>query len=254
MQDIIRKEIERFTASRPSGRGTRTTWGKPLTGFADAGDPLFEHLRTVVRPTHATPRELLDNAGTVVSYFIPFEEHTVRSNRKGYHASKEWAVAYVETNALIIDLNKHLSDVLEHHGFQAVGPLPTHNFDKEQLMSDWSHKHVAYIAGLGKFGTHHLLITDKGCCGRFGSIITDAVIPPTARPDIEYCLDRAGIDCGQCLKRCPVGALEEEGFDRHRCHSLLQENARIYEREGIADVCGKCSTMVPCSFRNPVRK
>ena len=76
-------------------------------------------------------------------------------------------------------------------------------------MSDWSHKHVAYIAGLGSFGRHHMLITDKGCCGRIGSVVTDAAIPATPRSDRERCLFKADGSCGKCLERCPILALKD---------------------------------------------
>ena len=62
-------------------------------------------------------------------------------------------------------------------------------------MSDWSHKHVAYIAGIGSFGHHHMLITNKGCCGRLGSVVTDAVIAPTSRVDRERCLFKFDGSC-----------------------------------------------------------
>jgi epoxyqueuosine reductase QueG len=120
-------------------------------------------------------------------------------------------------------------------------------------MSDWSHKHVAYIAGIGSFGHHHMLITDKGCCGRLGSVVTDAVIVPTQRIDRERCLFKFDGSCRQCEKRCPVEALGEDPFRRHACYDRLMENARLYERHGLADVCGKCAAIVPCSFTDPVK-
>ncbi|MCJ7751437.1 MAG: S-layer homology domain-containing protein, partial [Armatimonadetes bacterium] len=42
--------------------------------------------------------------------------------------------------------NLHLAAVLEKEGFRSADLPPTHNFDTETLMSDWSHKHIAYIA------------------------------------------------------------------------------------------------------------
>jgi len=48
--------------------------------------------------------------------------------------------------------------------------------------------------------------------------------------------------------------LTEDGYDRHKCYALLLENAEIYKAHGLADVCGKCSSVVPCSYLNPVEK
>jgi epoxyqueuosine reductase QueG len=252
MKNTITHAIEDFVSQRMLNNESRTHWGTPLVGFAAADDPLFAKLKEVVRPSHATPGELLAGARTVVVYFLPFSQEIPRSNRLEHNASPEWAVAYVETNHLIIDLNQHLSGVLKEQGHASKVLPPTHNFDTEQLMADWSHKHIAYVAGLGKFGLHHMLITEKGCCGRFGSLVTDAVIKPTPRPEGEFCFGQHDGSCKICLKKCPVGALTEEGYDRHKCYELLLENADIYASEGLADVCGKCTSVVPCSFINPV--
>lgn len=118
-------------------------------------------------------------------------------------------------------------------------------------MSDWSHRHVAWIAGLGTFGLHNLLITARGCCGRLGSFVTDAACTPSASPGFEYCLFKSKGTCGACVKNCVTGALKEDSFDRHRCYGLLLENAALFENEGLADVCGKCTCAVPCSFAIP---
>jgi hypothetical protein len=50
---------------------------------------------------------------------------------------------------------------LEKSDFRSVILPPTHNFDEKKLISDWSHKHIGFIAGLGKFGLHQMLITKK---------------------------------------------------------------------------------------------
>lgn len=252
MQDIINREIKDFVKEYIRKKAVRTKWGKPLVGFADPKDPLFRRLKEVVRPSHSMPSELLENAQSVIVYFLPFHKDISRSNKQGFYASKEWAIAYIETNQLIIDINHHLAEVLKDKDYHSTNLPPTHNFETEQLMSDWSHKHVAYIAGLGKFGTHHLLITDKGCCGRLGSIVTDAKIEPTERSDKEYCLYKHNKTCQLCIKKCVTGALTADFFDRHKCYALLLKNAEIYENEGLADVCGKCTCIVPCSFKNPV--
>ena len=57
-----------------------------------------------------------------------------------------------------------------------------------------------------------------------------------------------------CVTVCPVAALTEEGFDRHKCYARLLQNAREFEREGLGDVCGKCVSVVPCSFQDPVAR
>ena len=254
MHRPITHEINRFVEGWPLLKGAVTRWGEPLVGFADATDPLFLELKRAVSPSHALPGDLLRQARTVVVYFLPFDKGIAKSNRRGPHASEAWATAYVETNQLIRDVNDRLAEVLEQAGFRTSLLPPTHNFDEDRLISDWSHKHVAYIAGLGTFGLHHLLITKKGCCGRLGSLVTDAQAQPTLQPEREACLYKFNGTCHVCVKRCVNGALQEEGFDRHKCYAMLLQTVEIHRKVGYADVCGKCSTVVPCSFSDPVSK
>lgn len=253
MRDTVTETIGSFVKERMRRAAFRTRWDDPLVGFADAADPLFARLKTAVSPSHAMPEDLLAGARTVIAWFLPFTRDIVFSNREGRLASPEWAVAYIDTNRLITEINEHLAQVLQGWGFHAAVTPPTHNFDTKHLMSDWSHKHVAYIAGLGNFGIHHLLITERGCCGRLGSMVTDAVIRPSERADGECCLAKYNNSCRLCMQNCVAGALSDDGFDRHACHALLLENAEMHRQEGLADVCGKCSSVVPCSFDNPVK-
>ncbi len=229
-------------------------WQKPVIGFARANDPLFWELKQVISPTHSTPLELLPRAKSVVAYFIPFVKDIPKSNKANEVASEEWASTYVETNKLIISLNEHVAAKLAKFGFQSKVLPPTHNFDTESLISDWSHKHVAYIAGLGNFGYHHQLITEKGCCGRLGSLITEAPLEPSIRIDKEFCLNRYNKSCRICSQRCPVDAISDAEFIRKDCYQVLLENMERYQHLGLTDVCGKCVSIVPCSFLNPVAK
>jgi len=254
LKGIITEEMAKFVEAYQTPAELPVIWGEPLVAFARAEDPLFARLKSLVSQSHATPLELLKDARTVIVYFLPFLKYVPKENRLGLHAARVWALAYIHTNRLIVDLNSHLSRILEEKGYRSVVLPPTHNFDKERLTSDWSHKHVAFIAGLGKFGVHHLLITERGCCGRLGSLVTSARIEPTKRPEGEYCLQRWGRSCLKCVKKCVNGALTAEGFDRHRCYRMLLENEALYRDEGVADVCGKCSCLVPCSFHNPLRR
>lgn len=199
------------------------------------------------------PKELLNEAKTVISYFVPFKEALVSSNSNGIQCSEEWAIAYIETNKLISELNKFLSIKLEELNFKSVILPPTHNFDEKKLISDWSHKHIAYIAGLGKLGLHKMLITEKGCCGRLGSLITSAEIEPTERSNEEYCLYFYDQTCKKCVENCTFDALKIDSFDRNKCYETCLENAKIYSKHGLADVCGKCACGVPCSLKNPVQ-
>jgi len=136
------------------------------------------------------------------------------------------------------------------HGV-AVTPA-THHFDPVKLISDWSHRHIAYIAGLGRFGVNHMLITASGCCGRFGSFVTSLELELDPRPGKEACLYYHDGSCLECVGRCPRDALAADVFDRHACYGQCLENAARFKAMGTADVCGKCLAGVPCSIMDPV--
>lgn len=229
--------------------GTATEYREPLVGFACADDARFRDLRTTVSPIHLMPEDLVPGARTVVSFFLPFARWVVEANaQEREQVAREWAVAYVETNALIGRISAQLVEALAERGI-AAGTVPaTHNFDEETLHSGWSHKSVAVIAGLGSFGLHQMVITDSGCAGRFGSVVLNAEISVQEREPKERCRAFHDGSCLECVTRCPVSALNaREPLDKHRCHEHLHGVARAYEELGLVDVCGKCA-IGPCSF------
>ena len=243
-----------FITSYSQRRRVETVWREPLIGFASAEDPLFGHFKEIIRSTHATPREVLHRAKSVVVYFIPFSEKLHGENfETEYYCSRSWAVAYVETNRLISDINEHIRSELESNGHRVALIPPTHNFDQRSLMSDWYHRHVAYVAGLGGFGVHNLIIMEKGCTGRIGSLVTDLALEVSPTSNKEFCLQKAGIDCLKCVERCRYGALYANRFDRHACYRQCLANDQYHRELDLTDVCGKCSAMVPCSVTNPVK-
>ena len=254
MNELVSKKIDDFVNNYSINNHVAAIWQTSLVGVASANDEIFKQLKKVVSPTHAGPKDLLPTAQSVLVYFLPFIKEIPKSNRGGEMASVEWASAYVETNEMIMALNNFLNDLLQEQGYDSKVLPPTHNFDAESLISDWSHKHVAYIAGLGDFGYHHQLITQKGSCGRLGSLITEAPLKPTLRSSATFCSNRFDESCRVCQQRCPMDALQEEEFDRHGCYDLLLKNEALHSAIGRADVCGKCVAVVPCSFLNPVRK
>ncbi len=135
----------------------------------------------------------------------------------------------------------------------------THNFDPIKLISRWSHKHLGYIAGLGRFGINAQFITPSGCAGRLGSLVTDAKLgnSPLVR-EKELCLHKKGYKCLVCVDRCPVSAVSESGITRKLCWERLKSNLLQTESlaglENTTHVCGKCQVFVPCSLSAPKEK
>jgi epoxyqueuosine reductase QueG len=250
IEQILLQTIRKYSAETK----TANFWREPLTGYASAADPLFPQLKDVAHQGHFLPTDLLAGAKTVITFFIPYKKEIGQNNAKGRQASREWAEAYGRTNDLIGHINEALSSILDAQGFRTATVQATHNFDQQTLLSAWSHRHVAYIAGLGTFGLNRLLITEQGCCGRLGSLVTDLELDPTPKPEKESCLYHVDGSCKKCIEKCVARALGLDTFDRESCYRILLENEARLQLPGNADVCGKCSCGLPCSFTNPVRK
>lgn len=239
----IRTRIENMVAAAP----TVTRYRTPLVGFADADDPLFQQMKQIIGEQAMLPQDLLPEARSVVSWFVPFTRALVETNRQSSLVAREWAVAYIETNQLINGISQNLIRWLAETGVQAAAVPATHNFDVQTLTSRWSHKSVAHIAGLGTFGVHQMLITKQGTAGRFGSLVISAAVPPTPRPTDEYCLHRQSGGCMVCVRSCPVGALSPRGFDRQRCYQQVLAVDAHFPDLSLCDVCGKCA-LGPCAL------
>jgi epoxyqueuosine reductase len=241
--DLIRDLIARAVRDAP----TVTRYRAPLVAFAAASDPRFADLRTIVDPRHMLPHDLLPGAASVVSFFLPFSPDVPESNaRSRAPVSREWALAYSETNELAARITRDLTRELATLGVRAACTPPTGHFDRKALLSLWSHKSVAVIAGLGSLGVHHMVITNAGCAGRLGSLVVDADLPVSAAPPVERCTFLREGGCLECVARCPVGALVERlGIDRRLCWDRCRAAAREAASLG-AHVCGKCATG-PCA-------
>lgn len=244
----IRREIARFTDLHRAP----STGDGPLTAIAAADDPLFRRLKQSVSPDHFLPGDLLPGAKAVVAFFIPFEKSVTRGNVSGPDASPEWARAYIDTNLLIAAVSRHLTAVIEAAGFKTAVTPATHNFDPVLLVSAWSHRHIAVVAGLGRMGVNNMLITEKGCSGRLGSFVTTLPLEADERTGRESCLHLGGKECLRCVGRCVGGALSPAGFDRAKCHAVVKRNEVLHRDLGKADVCGKCLVGLPCSWTDPV--
>ena len=240
--------LREVVARRDMGEGL---WRTPLVGFAAADDPIWHEICDTACPGHAMPDEMLKGARTAIACFIPFTKRIVDSNADAGFASALWARAYVVTNELLAELGRLSCDLVAVHGGRTAMPPPTHNVLCDRPERVWSHRHAAFAAGLGSFGLNRMLITESGCAGRLMSFVTDLAIKPTRRSAAEGCLAKRGLSCGVCLKRCPLGVLGKEPFDRERCYELCLTNGRRHESLGPANVCGKCVAALPCSISRP---
>lgn len=263
MKEKITFLIKDFVKEYQNKKGISTEWDEAIVGFANANHPYILNLREIIGRTHALPCDVIKNAKTVICYYVPFTRQLAKTNITDNElASEQWALAYEETNEMFNKLNEYLIGEIKKMGYNAALASEASTFDRKKLKSNWSHRHFAYAAGLGSFGINNMLITQKGCCGRYNTIVSDIDVEHGEIIEEEYCLYKANGSCGICVKNCPMGALTENSYDRHLCYKLLQQNAEVYTEFGSSyidesgenansvgsEVCGKCVTASPCAF------
>ena len=253
--DNLRILIENYVSSYPERTGDLNMWRKPLLATAKA-DNRFDILPQIAADNHALPQDLLSSAKSVVVFFVPFIKELALENHKGEIPCRNWGLTYESTNRLINSMCGHIQHHLEDKGYKVESTPATHNFDHVTLSARWSHKHLGYLTGLGRFGVNAQFITSSGCAGRLGSLVTDAALGDSPLvSEAELCLHKNGHKCLVCVNRCPVGAVSESGIDRKLCWTRLKSNIATSEElaglESSTNVCGKCQVFVPCSMKAP---
>jgi len=247
----------------------------PLIGFVRGDDLLLEDYKRIIGPHHYTPAEIMawqaKNNGvtappaeelSVVSFIMPI----VPATRLDNAACSDWtAERWAQTRLLgeigsQIIVREIVTDLMSR-GVLAVSPDVTPMFNKKRYpvvgwASPWSHRHMAYAAGLGTFGMHDFLITEKGAAHRAASFVVHLPLRPNReRPtDIHAgCLHYQGRKCLACARRCPVGAITEKGHDKEACYQRVAQSLKYVNRNYHIFIygCGLCATRVPCEAKMP---
>jgi len=243
-----------FTRTSPLNRmaalGGLRLFEPPLVGVATADDPMFARLKApeAVGPHHLLPAEWLAGGKSVLSWFLPFTAAVREANRESDLPALEWLYGRIEGQVFVNALTANLIEALAQGGHRALAPSLDPRFAVVSRRSNWSERHVAFIAGLGTFSLSRSIITRAGSAGRLGSVIVDFELEATPRPYQD--LNENCSECLSCIPRCPPQAISEAGKDHGPCSAYLDEmKIRFDPRYG----CGKCQTGVPCEDRIPGR-
>ncbi len=284
---FLEKAIKEYVATEPSNRFESFDGGyifdEPLVGFANGSDLIFRDYKTIIGDFHFTPREALEKyidyregshkhppEVSVISFVLPVTYETRLSLRKETAVpSLKWNHTRWHGQDFIYDLSRNVVSLMESLGYQAIAPELA-DFYKIQnrpndFVSNWSQRHIAYAAGLGTFSLNDGFITARGMAMRCGSVVTDAVIPPSLKVyenHLANCLFYSDGSCRRCAERCPAGAISEQGHDKNKCWQFLQvKQKEILKELGKEDGyigrylgCGLCQTKVPCEARIPPKK
>jgi len=249
----------------------------PLVGFVSGDDPIFQEYKKIIGPHHFTPYEIMawqaEKNGlpapdakdlSVVSFVMPISEKTRNDNKhKTDWPAERWAQTRLLGEIFSQTFVREIVTDLMEKGVLAVSPDVTPLFNKKRYpivgwASPWSHRHIAYAAGLGTFGMQDFLITEKGVCHRLGSFVVNLKLAPNRqRPsDIHaYCLYHQTGKCLKCVKRCPVDAITKDGHDKEACYKKVASTLPYCNKHYHIFIygCGLCATGVPCEAGIPVK-
>jgi epoxyqueuosine reductase QueG len=249
-------------------------WDVPFFGVSYGDDSYYNFLKAHIGEFHWSPLEAfrLKYPGEsseaqlrVVSICFPQTMESKETQAKEMVCpSREWIVTRGEWEPLIWEFSEKLTQSLEGLGVRAASiellpGLMVHKDGNFGLSSTWSHRHAAYISGLGTFGLSEGLITEKGKAVRFTTLIMEAPLEVKERSykdHHEWCLYFQDGSCGVCMSRCPIQAITESGHDKNACADYEDVFAEKYwpkviKRGDYILGCGLCQTGIPCQNAKP---
>jgi epoxyqueuosine reductase len=186
--------------------------GIPLVGFAPINrwenppKELPQHFSNWI-PREFWPQSIYPETRTVIVIGLPVPLPIVETAPSIYYHE-----LYETVNILLDEKAYELANLLTQKGYPSIS-LPRDGYgDIEVLLkkplSFFSHKHAAFLAGLGSFGLNNVLLTPQfGPRVRFTSIFTTAEMEGDPISGDDLCTR-----CLSCADQCPVKTIESESF------------------------------------------
>jgi len=211
----------------------------PLSGIADVcrwEDPSLNP----DMPEAFYPRSIWPEAQSVIVIGLPVHLPALETSPSVWYREE-----YRTINSLLDQYTYRLAEYLNGQGYPSVS-VPRDGYGDVSVLVDnpvafFSHRHAAYLAGLGNFGVNNMLLTPQyGPRVRFGSVLTAASLPADPVQEGMLCTR-----CMQCVTQCPVQALDEDDYpdgltDKATCAGYSQMLQTQYRSP-----CGTCIKVCP---------
>lgn len=191
-------------------------------------------------PEEFWPQSIYPEAKTVIVIGLPVSLPIVETAPSIYYHE-----LYKTVNTALDSKAYELSNFLIFNGYPSIY-LPRDAYGDidiilEKPFAFFSHKHAAYLAGLGSFGQNNVLLTTGfGPRIRFTSVFTTAEMEGDPIKTDDLCTR-----CLACFNECPVNAIKREGdfpppVDKITC---AQRSKTL--REEYRSPCGICIKVCP---------
>lgn len=190
------------------------------------------------------PQSIYPEAKSVVVIGLPVQLPIVETAPSIYYHE-----LYETVNILLDEKAYQIANFLTENGFPSIS-LPRDGYgDIEVLLkkplSFFSHKHAAFLAGLGSFGLNNVILTPKyGPRVRFTSIFTTASIEGDPIISEDLCTR-----CLSCANYCPVNAIKQEKSDSEGFPPIIKKIKCAKRsrklRKQYRSPCGICIKVCP---------
>ncbi|WP_414469501.1 4Fe-4S binding protein [Methanobacterium sp. ACI-7] len=191
-------------------------------------------------PREFWPQSIYPEAKTVIVIGLPVSLPIVETAPSIYYHE-----LYETVNNALDSKAYEISNFLILEGYPSIY-LPRDAYGDIDVLLErpyafFSHKHAAYLAGLGSFGQNNVLLTPEyGPRVRFTSIFTTAEIEGDPVMNQNLCTK-----CLACVRECPINVIKEEGdftppVDKISC---AQRSKKL--RKEYRSPCGICIKVCP---------
>lgn len=170
-------------------------------------------------------------------------------------ASRSEEVSRVASVAWGYDYHDHVREKLARMAAWLESQGSRHNmfFCDTGPLND---RHLAFLAGLGTYGRHQLLIHPRyGSAVVYGYLLTDLVLEASCCEPQTYAFSRCGT-CQACQAACPTGALKGAfDFVASHCISNLTQQKRALSEAEMASLgtwlygCDLCQLACPMNHQ-----
>lgn len=211
----------------------------PVVGIAgvDRWDtPLFEPWV----PGDFHPRAIFPATRSVIVIGLPIHLPVLETSPSIWYREE-----YHTVNTLLDQYTYRLAAFLNRLGYPSV-PVPRDGYGSIRVLlanpvAFFSHRHAAFLAGLGNFGVNNMLLTPEfGPRVRFGSVLSAADLPQDPLREAPLC-----IRCMRCVERCPTRALREGVYPRELTDKPACATHSAHLNECYVSPCGICIKVCP---------
>ena len=202
-------------------------------------------------PEDRRPGMYLQNAASMISIGYKLNYTSIQNlpaSRSAYMLEHDYA------NRCLDQASQRITRLMEERGFDAIGFDSGAGFYQQagkrpqRLAGDFSHKHAAVACGLGNFGLNNLVISRRwGPRIRLATVVTNAELKYDRILEENPCHD-----CDECVKICPVHALDGWKGKYDPIRGWVIEKKKCYDYifatlEGQR--CGLCIKACPVGLR-----